>query len=282
MITGGSGYIGEVIIEKLLKEYSDKYDIIAIGRTPVKNVNSIKFIKWDIKDKNEQNLYELFGQPDICLHLAWEDGFNHNKLEHVYNVFDHIKFLINLANSGVKHFCVAGTFREYGSARYADDDRRMEIARNYYVAAKIFLYSTLNIYFNNKKDCLFQWIRPFSVIGNDERNNSIFSKIIQWEAAGKQSFPFTDGQERYDFIGIEEAARQIINVISQEDISGIIDICTGSTRTLEDMVKEFIQSRNFSIRPKYGAFEKRSYDPAIMRGNNSKILEIEKLLENMK
>ena len=91
---------------------------------------------------------------------------------------------------------------------------------------------------------------------------------------GKKEFPFTTGTNKYDFITVQELAKQIAAAVTQDKIQGIINVCSGTPVSLKDMVETFIAERNLDIRLIYGAFPERPYDSKIVYGDNSKIKEI--------
>ena len=39
------------------------------------------------------NYYELLGEPDVCLHMAWRDGFKHYSTAHIQDLPFHYSFL---------------------------------------------------------------------------------------------------------------------------------------------------------------------------------------------
>ena len=53
------------------------------------------------------------------------------------------------------------------------------------------------------------WLRAYYILGDDEKNHSVFSKILQMEKEGKEKFPFTSGKNLYDFIQVDELAHRI-------------------------------------------------------------------------
>ena len=71
-------------------------------------------------------------------------------------------------------------------------------------------------------------------------------------------------------------AKQIVAIVSQREIDGVIDCCTGKPRKLGDMVQSFISENGFRIRPQYGAFPSRSYDSGVIYGDVRKIKQIMK------
>ena len=107
-----------------------------------------------------------------------------------------------------------------------------------------------------------------------EFGDSIFSKITKAEHEGKQEFPFTMGQNQYDFIDYKDFCVQVAAVVGQDEVNGIINIGSGRPEKLADRVERFIKENNYYIQLKYGAFPDRPYDSKAVWGDGSKIAKI--------
>lgn len=270
VVTGANGYIGAHVVAELLR-HPEEFSVVAAGRSQDALPENAHFVSLDFNvDAQREDLYEYLGCPDVCVHLAWRNGFQHNAFSHLTDFPNHVLLLNNLAEHGTQQFAVAGSFREYGSVNGMVDETAAVKPDNFYTLSKLMLKDALEICFEGKDICL-QWIRPFTVYGDDARNQSILSKIIQWEAEGRESFPFTDGSEQYDYISVDELARQIAAIIDQTAIDGVIDCCSGKPTRLGDRVEEFIKENHFRIRPEYGAFPRREYDSPVIYGNREKL-----------
>jgi len=82
------------------------------------------------------------------------------------------------------------------------------------------------------------------------------------------------GQNQYDFIDYEDFAKQVAAAVGQDNILGIIEICSGKPEKLADRVERFIKENNYNIKLKYGAFPDRPYDSKAIWGNSNKIERI--------
>ena len=69
----------------------------------------------------------------------------------------------------------------------------------------------------------FLWLRGFYIVGNSRYGSSIFSKITAAEAEGKEEFPFTMGQNQFDFLDYEDFCEQVACAVEQEDATDIIE-----------------------------------------------------------
>ena len=123
----------------------------------------------------------------------------------------------------------------------------------------------------------YQWLRGYYIVGNTQFGCSIFSKITLAEQEGKELFPFTTGQNQWDFIDYDEFCRQVSKTVTQEQINGIINICSGRPEKLSDRVERFIKENNYKIKLDYGKFPDRKYDSKAVWGDDSKIQKIMEL-----
>ena len=272
-MTGANGYIGSHVMEELLR-HPMEFSVVAAVRSSTNLPAGSSFVPFDFNlDARREDLFTHMGCPDICIHLAWRNGFLHNSMSHLEDFPNHFLFLKNLMEHGTRQFVVAGSFREYGSVNGMVDASAVVNPDNYYMLSKLMLKNALEICFSGRNVCL-QWIRPFTVYGDDARNQSILSKIIQWEREGKATFPFTDGSEQYDYITVDELARQIAAIANQTAVDGVIDCCSGIPTRLGDRVEAFLKEHHYRIRPEYGAFPRREYDSPVIYGNRKKVDQI--------
>ena len=216
------------------------------------------------------NLYEELGKPDVCLHMAWRDGFVHNSPNHIGDLSNHYKFLTALLDSGLPHLAVMGTMHEVGYHEGAIDENTPCNPISFYGIAKDALRRSM-ILATKSHGCVLQWIRAYYIVGDDLKSNSIFAKLRTAALEGKTHFPFTSGKNKYDFIDIDDLATQIAAVVGQKEVTGIINCCSGQPVSLADRVEAFIKENNLDIQLDYGAFPDRPYDSPCTYGDDSKI-----------
>lgn len=269
VVTGANGYMGRHVVKELLER---KFDVIAVDFNHKEIDSRAELSDVDIFSGDEL-IYDKLGQPDICIHLAWQDGFIHNSSKHMENLSHHFVFLSNLAKGGCKNIAVMGTMHEIGFFEGMVDENTPCNPLSQYGVAKNALRQAMILLAKTHQFNLF-WLRAFYIIGDDRRNCSIFTKMLDAAEEGKTTFPFTMGTNKYDFIDINELAKQIVGASTQTEITGIINVCTGEPVALKDKVEQFIKDNNLNLKLNYGAFPDRAYDSKIIYGDNSKIKKI--------
>lgn len=268
LVTGANGYLGQGIVKELSTR---KIDVIATSKK-VDNIEAdVEKIPVDLFDVKDP--YNYFGKPDILLHLAWRNGFKHNSTTHVDDLPKHYNFLNKMIKSGISKVVVMGSMHEVGFYEGSINDKTPCFPETPYGISKNALRQ-LVIFLANQNNVKWQWLRGYYIVGNSEYGSSIFSKITQAVKKGKKDFPFTLGQNQYDFLDYNEFCKQVVAAIIQDDINGIINICSGKPEKLSDRVEKFIKENKYNIKLDYGAFPDRPYDSKAVWGNNKKILKI--------
>lgn len=269
LVTGAGGYIGRHVVRAL----ADRgVEAIALQRSGPSADPRVEPLLRDFATLRAADL-EALGPIDTVIHLAWSDGFNHNTLAHIDALQQHVHFAREVAGAGIRQFVGMGTMHEIGYWEGMIDEATPASPRTMYGIAKNALRHATRL-IAEQEGINFQWLRSYYITGDDSRNQSIFAKILQWEAEGRETFPFNSGRALYDFIAVTDLANQIAAASMQTQVLGIIECCSGKPVALKDKVEEFIAEHGLGIRPEYGAFPERAYDSPGVWGDASKINRI--------
>lgn len=274
LVTGANGYLGCGVVKELSKL---ECDIVAADFSTdhiCKQAEKVSCNLFEI-----ENPFEYFGKPDVLLHMAWRNGFVHNADSHIMDLPNHYLFLKKMIDAGIKRVAVMGTMHEVGFYEGSINENTECHPMNLYGISKDALRKMTKLLAANS-NTEFQWLRGYYIVGNTQYGNSIFSKITSASNEGKSEFPFTMGQNQYDFLDYEEFCKKTAITVMQDDICGIINICSGRPEKLADRVERFIKENQFNIQLKYGAFSDREYDSKAVWGSSEKIDRIMKLHSN--
>ena len=268
LVTGANGYLGQGIVKKLI---DFGHEVIAadgaidlVDKRANKKVCDIFSI---------ENPFEYFEQPNILLHLAWRDGFKHYSDSHINDLPKHYAFIKTFSRTDIKKIAVMGSMHEIGFFEGAiTSDTPCNPTTPYGIAKNALRELTATLCQQHRKE--FLWLRGFYIVGNSQYGSSIFSKITLAENRGEKEFPFTRGQNQFDFIDYEIFCKQVASAVTQDEFLGILNVCSGYPEKLSDRVERFLCENNYKIKLRYGAFPDRPYDSKAVWGDASKINEV--------
>lgn len=268
LVTGANGYLGSGIVRALLKKGADVVATDFVLDRIDKKAMTMAGDIFSIEDP-----YTYFGKPDVLLHLAWRDGFIHYSDVHIEDLPKHYEFIKKMMQSGIKKVAVMGSMHEIGFYEGSIDENTACHPITPYGISKNALRDLTKM-LADQNGTIFQWFRGYYIVGNTRYGSSIFSKIVVAAEDGQKVFPFTMGQNQYDFIDYQKFCEQVAAATVQNEVIGIINICSGHPEKLADRVERFIQENNFEIKLQYGTFPDRPYDSKAIWGNDKKINKI--------
>ena len=254
LVTGANGYLGQGIVRSILNN----------GHCVVATDFNTQFVD-ERAERIACNLFEVdnpysfFGEPDVLLHLAWRDGFVHYSSAHIDDLPKHYAFIKKMVDGGIQQVAVMGSMHEIGFFEGSINESTPCHPTTPYGIAKNALRDLTQM-ICKQKNIVFQWLRGYYIVGNSKFGSSIFSKITAAVDEGKTEFPFTLGQNQYDFIDYPDFCAQVAAVVGQKNEQGIINICSGKPEKLADRVERFIKENGYRIKLQYGAFPDRPYD----------------------
>lgn len=265
LVTGANGYLGQGIVKELLDEGNE---VVATDLS-VENIDERAIcISGNIFELEDPSA--VFGKVDVLLHLAWRDGFVHYSKNHIEDLPKHFRFLSQMIEAGVEHVTVMGSMHEVGFFEGSIDERTPCNPITPYGIGKNALRELTGM-LCKQKGIVFQWLRGYYIVGNSQAGSSIFSKIASAEEKGDKLFPFTYGQNQYDFLDYSDFCIKVAAAVTQDRINGVINICSGRPEKLADRVERFIRENDYVIELQYGAFPDRPYDSKAIWGNSEKI-----------
>ena len=268
LVTGANGYIGQGVVKALLNLGVEVIATDFAGehidtRAAIVEANLFQL----------ENPFEFYGHPDIMIHLAWRDGFKHASINHIEDLPKHYAFIKQMLEGGLKHLVVMGSMHEVGFSEGSINESTPTNPQSLDGISKNALRQSVEL-LKKEYEFVFQWLRGFYIVGNTEYGCSIFSKITEAVKNGKKSFPFTTGENQYDFIDYDIFCEQIAVASLQTEVTGIINCCSGRPMRLGERVEKFIADNNYDIELEYGAFPDRPYDSKAIWGDNARITEI--------
>lgn len=265
LVTGAGGYLGRHAVRALC-DAGARVLIPAHGAEAV----DARAERLDTEIfSGSPTVYADCGAPDVCLHLAWHDGFRHNADTHLLELPAHYAFVRDMLRGGLPQLAVMGTVHELGDCDGEIGEDSLGEPDTLYGAAKAALRCASRT-LCGESGAAFQWLRGYHITGDDRAGSSVFARLLEAEARGEETFPLTAGRRRFDFIDVEETAAQLAAAVLQDKICGVIECCSGRPVSLRERVERFLRENGLHIRPVFGAYPERRPDGAVW-GSRRKI-----------
>ena len=236
LVTGATGFIGINFCGEMRRQ---GHQLILISRncnTSIDYNENVYWIQSSLDLSTETlNLIEYL-KPEILVHLAWQDIPDFSKEKSQINLVDQIYFFNNLMSlKSIKRIIVSGSCWEYGdSIGLCSEDNDISPS-NYFIWAKKSLHKYLNI-ICDENNVELVWLRFFYVYGPGQKQSSLipslFLKLVKNEKPIILS-PYAAN----DFIYIDDLINAIKLVVLKDKISGIINIGSGKSIPVIEILK---------------------------------------------
>ena len=203
IITGGCGFIGSNLAEKLIKNYN----IIIIDDLSVGNINNIKEIKKKIKfikaDINKINSlkYPIFKNIYAFIHLAAKaEIIISNSKEQKYfndNVSSVMSSLIFCKKNNIKKFIFASSASVYGDSgvRKVKENSHLKPVHFYGFTKQVSENVIKN--YSRINNINYTILRFFNVYG--KRSNAVIGKFLQQKCQSKKITIYGNGEQEKRF-----------------------------------------------------------------------------------
>lgn len=266
LITGGGGFIGANLARRLIglgynvhfiwKKDSDPWRLLDIK-------NKIHFHTVNINDQKKLTILLKKVKPVAIYHLATYSSYrNQEEVKQIFDISVNGTLNLLLASRDIpyKIFVNTGSSSEYGFKKNPMKENDTLKPVSFYASAKsaqTLLCQTFSYHY--KKNIVT--IRPFSVYGPYEQKDR-FIPVITRSLINDQSIKITSGNQRRDFIYIDDIIDIYIKTIEHADkISGkILNAGSGIEYTNDEIVKKLFRITGKKVPIEKGKFTKRIWD----------------------
>jgi dTDP-6-deoxy-L-talose 4-dehydrogenase (NAD+) len=227
-------------------------------------------VKFDLADKNESDIYNRIGAPDLLIHLAWAGVNNARSPAHMTEELSRqYAFLGNLVAGGLPRLAVAGSCSEYGLLDGALKETRLCNPSTPYGLAKYCLLRQLG-FLRTTHSFELLWARPFFMYGEGQNPNSIYPQLLHALANREPEFRMSGGEQLRDYLPVEEVAR-ILRVLALSRHTGVVNVCSGQPVSVRAMVERWLAERNAAIRLNLGHYPYRDFEPMAFWGDTGRL-----------
>lgn len=237
LVTGGAGFIGSNLTERLLKEGHEivvldnldpYYDLrlkeVNLQRCHEITTDRFEFVEGSIKD--EGLVEDIFADRsiDIVFHKAAKAGvrpsveapkeYNENNVTGLLNVLE------SANDHGVERLVNASSSSVYGIPEYLPyDEEHPNSPKSPYAVTKLANEHYCNV-FNELYDISTVNLRYFTVYGPRMRPNMAISNFVSRCLNGEPPVIYGDGEQTRDFTYIDDVVDANIELLDSSDVDG--------------------------------------------------------------
>jgi dTDP-6-deoxy-L-talose 4-dehydrogenase (NAD+) len=277
LVTGATGFIGRHVVEYLL---SCGHSLITTARRSKEEVNDLcpllkntEYISINLNEKND-NYYAFFKKPDCVIHLSWEGVYNYNELFHIeQNLPANYHFIKSMIQNGLSDITIAGSCFEYGMQNGCLNEDMLTIPVTVYGLAKDTLRKFVET-LQTKCQFSMKWMRVFYVCGHGKGERSLYTQLEETIMNKDSQFNMSLGEQLRDYLPVTCAAEYISKVALQNNVTGIINCCSGKPISVRSFVENFFEERKYNIKLNRGVYPYPTFEPVAFWGDNSKLQSI--------
>lgn len=273
LVTGATGFIGHYVIRQLLER---QVEVVATSTSSEKArqkpwFSQVQFVEHDIHTITSEDLFAKFHRPDVMIHLAWGGLMNFKDEAHAADILPlHKKFLENIIAHGLKDLMVTGTCLEYGMVEgELSEDMEPEPTIAYPIAK-----NQLRLFLNalqKQHPFRLKWMRLFYLYGEGQSPKSILSQLQRAIDNNEPVFNMSLGEQERDYLPVSDVARNIILFALQQEITGIVNCCSGEPITIKQLVADFLNRTGQSIALNLGYYPYTDYEPMRFWGSTARL-----------
>lgn len=253
LITGGAGFIGSTLADKLLEENNkivviDNFNDYYSPKLKEKNIKhnldnkNYKLYRGDICDKNLLRKIFEENQIDVVVHIAASAGVRpsiENPLSYVKNNIEGTVNIVEvMKENGIKKIVFASSSSIYGNCKEEifSEDLKVSEPISPYAASKSaceqFLYTYSKLF-----DIQVVALRFFTVFGPRQRPDLAIRKFIDLIKENKPIPVYGDGTTIRDYTYVDDIVDGIISAINYNDTPyEIINLGGGAPVSLNEMI----------------------------------------------
>lgn len=265
LITGSTGFIGSVLLRKLLDKNNDVYIIIRKQSNTWRIndlLNKVTVSYSDLSNASELTQIIKKIKPNIIFHLATNGAYSYQKnadqIIHT-NILGTWNLLQACNTIKYELFVNTGSSSEYGFKKFAMRETDILEPASYYAVTKC-AQTLLCSHIARQEKKPIVTIRPFAVYGPYEESKRFVPTLMKALLSNKK-MSLVSPETARDFIYIDDIVDAYLKINELKNNPGeYFNIGTGLQSTIKNFVETAINITGKNIKLKWGSLENRNWD----------------------
>ncbi|RST59497.1 SDR family NAD(P)-dependent oxidoreductase [Siminovitchia terrae] len=244
LVTGGAGFIGSHIVDKLLEEGFRIFVIDNMSTGEIHNISldRVQFYKVDIRDSKQVNKVMESVKPDYIIHQAAQVSVAESIRNIVLDEEINIKGSLNIIEAArrfeVKKIVFASSAAVYGNPQYVPiDEEHPLIPMSPYGLSKYTVEKYLNLAYE-LYGLQYTILRYSNVYGPRQNGMGEGGVIAKFVNAAIKDLPITihgDGEQTRDFVYVKDVADANVKALKYGN-NNVFNISTGVSMSVNELV----------------------------------------------
>ena len=271
LVTGGAGFIGSHLTERLLKDGNKVAVIDNLSTGSLENIESFKnhagfeFVKGDIR--NAELMEPLVEQSDVIFHLAAAVGVRLIAEDPVHTIETNIggtEIVLNIANKFDKKILIASSSEVYGKSEavpfHEDDDIVLGstcLSRWSYACSKA-VDEFLGLAFHQQYGLDVVIGRFFNTIGPRQTGQygMVVPRFVQMALKGETLQIYGTGRQTRCFCYVADLLEAVIGLMNCKHAAGqVYNIGTNEEITIEELADKIIRITGSKSKKEFVPYE---------------------------
>ncbi|NPV51063.1 MAG: NAD-dependent epimerase/dehydratase family protein [Candidatus Methanofastidiosum sp.] len=256
LVTGGAGFIGSHLVDELIKKGNETIVADNLHTGSLDNIakynKDIDFINKNIGDISQQDVKDIDGIFHLGIYSS-SPMYKENPSLLGIAINDFINMLKLSQSLNVKIVWASTSSIYNGNPTPWREDMDIFV-KDYYTETRYAMERLASLH-HDWHETMSIGLRFFSVYGPNERSKGRYANLVSqflWDMKnGKSPIIYGDGEQRRDFIYVDDVTNGILKTFNSKLKFGIYNIGTGVSYSLNEVVELINDSLNTSIIPSY-------------------------------
>lgn len=256
LITGGAGFIGSHIVDKLIK---NNYKVVIIDNFSSGKMSNLAENS-NIEIFNESILSEYLDKifektkPDFCIHLAAQTSVNYSISmpfeDAQMNILASIQLLELCKKYNIKKFITASSAAVYGMPRYLPiDENHSTEPISQYGLSKLTMEKYIKL--SGIPYLIFRFSNAYGPRQNSSKESGVIAIFDKAMKNNEKINIYGDGEQIRDFIYVEDIAEMCVKAIKSNISNEVLNFSTNNGVTLNELFNKMANLYIYSQKANY-------------------------------